>query len=542
MSLRIISLVTLFLMSSSSYAASEKIVWGSASHYLTKYSLGLLNNYQLKPLDSDNTLNFKHIRYQLYFKNIPIWGHELILHKGDKGADLLTGVDVFGIEKDINQVTGKLTAEDVQNTIIATIDDTIIFKNTKKIIYLDSKNTAHLAYHVSLYTNNFIRFVSAPNFIIDANSSEVLKRWDDLTHLKIGQGFGGNVFVLPYRPGFFQHGSFKTGVASLGKFDVTVKGNTCFVETPEIRVINTQDTNLDKTSFPVLSWLEVLSKLSAFSYPCNEKSKYVNRNDGNTAPANFSFSSINDTMYFAGTTLDMYRKYFGIDKPLGTDLPLRAYTHIKNFDNAFAVPTIKIAGITSLHQQIVIGDGDKVLTAPAQGTIAHELSHNFTRLHSDLKYFGQSGGINEAFSDMASIAMQDYLRNDFPWYWDGSDWGIAREATLGAAPIRYMDEPEKDGHSIGNAKRYTDDLDVHESSGVFNKAFYLLANSPNWTVRKAFQVMVDANTNYWTSGTGFDAASCGVIQAAIDRKYRKKEVVNAFSEVGVFCPLTLLTS
>lgn len=195
-----------------------------------------------------------------------------------------------------------------------------------------------------------------------------------------------------------------------------------------------------------------------------------------------------------------------------------------------------------MHQQIVIGDGDTQLTAPAQSTLSHELSHNFTRLHSNLVYNGQSGGINEAFSDMASIAMQDYLRKDFPWYWDGEDWSIGREATISGEPIRYMDYPTKDGHSIEHFDDYDDDLDVHLTSGIFNRAFYLLAHQPNWSVRKAFQVMVDANIKYWTSGTSFEAASCGVIQAAIDRQYNKQDVINAFKEVGVICPVIALVN
>jgi len=143
---------------------------------------------------------------------------------------------------------------------------------------------------------------------------------------------------------------------------------------------------------------------------------------------------------------------------------------------------------------------------------------------------------------MASIAMQDYLRNFYPWYWDGQDWSIGREATLGAAPIRYMDDPEKDGRSIGHADKYLSGMEVHETSGVFNKAFYLLANKPDWSIRQAFQVMIDANKKYWTSGTHYNAAACGVIQAAIDRNYGKQGAIDAFAEVGVVCPIASLTA
>ncbi|CAM2871558.1 M4 family metallopeptidase [Legionella worsleiensis] len=556
MHIRIGLLLVISLFNAVANAAQEHLIWGSAPDVLSKYHMvvsnksGLLRSidslkqgsYQLQKSDNEPDFNLSHVRYQLLFKNIPVWGHELILHKKNNATAYLSGIDVSGIEHDLKTVTPKYSAEEIETKLLAAFTDKIMYKNTEQIIYLDHENKSHLAYHLAMYTNSMIHFVAAPNYIVDANTGNVLKQWDDLTHKKIGQGLGGNVFILPYRPGIFQHGTVEKDIPSLGAFDVTVKGGKCYVETPEIRVINVAQTDMDQNSFPVLSLMEFFKKPPTFSYPCNKKSHYVNSNDGDTAPVNFSFSPVNDTMYFAGVTLDMYKNYYGVAKPIGDDLPLRAYTHLKNFDNAFAVPSIKIKGLYLIHQQIVIGDGNKRLTAPAQGSLAHELSHNFTRIHSNLIYAGQSGGINESFSDMASIAMFDYLRKDYPWYWNGLDWSVGREATIGAQPMRYMDEPVKDGISIDNARDFNDELDVHQSSGVFNKAFYLLSQKPDWSVRKAFQVMIDANRNYWTSGTHFEAASCGVIQAAIDRHYNTLGVKEAFAAVGVVCPLNTLMS
>lgn len=538
------------------HAASEQLVWDDASLHLAKYNLSnhltnsgmmqLLNHvkhslYELKPVDDADPSHSKDIRYQIFYKNIPVWEHQLILHKRDKPNDFVSGIEAWGIERDVESINARISEADLEQKILATVKDKIIFKNMEQIIYLDDAKKAHLAYLLSMYTNNPDTFVAAPQYIIDANSGTILKQWDNLSHKKIGQGLGGNVFVLPYRGGLFQYGSTQKDLPSLGKFDVTVKWDRCYVETPEIKVFNIALSDMEKSDFPILSIVEFYKNISAFYYDCTEKNKYYNKNDGDTAPANYSFSAVNDTMYFAGATLDMYKKYYGIQQPIGDDLPLRAYTHIKNFDNAFATPSIKYKGIYIMHQQIVIGDGDKKLTAPAQGTLAHELSHNFTRLHSNLTYTEQSGGINESFSDMASIALFDYLRKDYPWYWDGNDWSIGSESTLGAAPIRYMDEPTKDGISIDHVRDYTDQLDVHQTSGVFNKALYLLAHKPDWSIRQAFQVMIDANIKYWMPGTNFEAAACGVIQAAKDRKYNARGVVEAFASVGVVCPLKALT-
>ena len=107
--------------------------------------------------------------------------------------------------------------------------------------------------------------------------------------------------------------------------------------------------------------------------------------------------------------------------------------------------------------------------------------------------------------------------------------------------LRYMDEPTKDCKdrmpgtrcSISNIKEYHSGLDVHFSSGIFNKVFYLLGTTKNWDTKKAFDVMVQANQNYWTSQTTFSQAACGVVSAAKDYQYDLDAVRFAMDSVGI---------
>ncbi|WP_133129894.1 M4 family metallopeptidase [Legionella yabuuchiae] len=534
-------------------AASQQMIWGSSNQALpqlkqhspfTKH--GLLKTID-NPKDADYQLELiepskadkKHVRYQITYKNLPVWGHQLVFHKDEANASpKVTGINVSGIEKDVINTIARITPSEAEKEILAKIKEPIKFKNTEKVIFIDKKEKAHLAYHISFFVNNEKNPISAPNYLVDANSGEILQEWNDVRKEKIGQGLGGNSLNLPYRSGMFQHGDALPNLPSLGKFDVQLIEGKCYVQNDNIRVINLENYRLGYEAFPISVFNESLANIEAFSYPCSPQSQFINYSDGSTGPINFSFSPVNDTMYFAQKTLDMYDEVYGVENPIGTDdLPLRAYTHLGLMDNAFAIPTIKMQGFVLAHQQIVIGNGSDFLTAPTQSVIAHELSHNFTELNSGLYYEGQSGAINEAFSDMAAIAMQDYVRQEYPWYWDGEDWALGREAVLDGSPIRYMDDPTQDGNSIGHAKDYTDDLDVHLASGVFNKAFYLLSNKPGWSVPMAFQLMVDANQNYWSPIAYYDFAACGVIQAAIDRELNKDDVIASFAEVGVHCPM-----
>ncbi len=541
---KIVSLLTLFVTSNSLNAASQQVIWSDTNSSLPPFQKNVPNTlsskqpgyYQLQKMNQRTAKN-EHTRYQLLFKGIPIWGHQLIVHTRAHAEPLITGVNVTNIETDVDNINGKLTKDDIEQKILSTFNQPIKFKTITKIISIDEQQKAHLAYHLSFYTTNEHSQISSPNFIIDANSGEILKKWDNAHPSKVGQGMGGNALMLPYRSGTFQYGSAIPGVPSLGRFDVEVSNGNCVVQNESIRVINLDNATLNYNAFPISITDETTRGFQGFSYPCDAKSLYLNFADGGSGPINYAFSPINDTMFFAQKTIEMFTIYYRVKQPLGTDLPLRAFTHLKKMDNAFAIPTIYINGQLVSHQQIVIGNGEEFLTAPSQSVIGHELAHNFTDLNAGLIYREQSGGINEAFSDMAEIALQDYLRQSYPWYWDGKDWTIAREAVISGEPLRYMDDPTKDGRSIGHAKDYTNKLDVHYSSGVFNKAFYLLAHQPGWSVQQAFQVMVDANQHYWQPATDFDFAACGVIQAAVDRELDKNAVIESFSEVGVNCKI-----
>ena len=48
-------------------------------------------------------------------------------------------------------------------------------------------------------------------------------------------------------------------------------------------------------------------------------------------------------------------------------------------------------------------------------------------------------------------------------------------------------------------------MNVHYSSGVYNRAFYLLANMQGWGMQKAFTLFAKANHEYWGASDNFDS-------------------------------------
>jgi pseudolysin len=188
-------------------------------------------------------------------------------------------------------------------------------------------------------------------------------------------------------------------------------------------------------------------------------------------------------------------------------------------------------------RKMIFGDGDTMFyPLTSLGVGAHEISHGFTEQHSNLVYENQSGGMNESFSDMAAQAAEFYAYGTNSWQIGPEIFKAKNQA------LRYMDQPSKDcpvGNkpgqecSIDHASQYTDGLEVHFSSGVFNRLFYLMSSGDHWDPKKAFDVMVYANQYYWTKTSTFEQGACGVLKAAEHLGYEIEVVKTAIDTVGI---------
>ncbi|WP_405950676.1 M4 family metallopeptidase [Streptomyces prunicolor] len=163
----------------------------------------------------------------------------------------------------------------------------------------------------------------------------------------------------------------------------------------------------------------------------------------------------------------------------------------------------------------------------------HEMSHGVTANTAGLNYSGESGGLNEATSDIFGTGVEFYAANSS----DVGDYLIGEKININGdgTPLRYMDQPSKDGGSANYWSSSVGNLDVHYSSGVANHFFYLLSegsgaktingvsyNSPTSngsTVTgigraKALQIWYKALTTYFTSTTKYAGARTGTLSAA----------------------------
>ncbi|MFF5855221.1 M4 family metallopeptidase [Streptomyces sp. NPDC012751] len=269
---------------------------------------------------------------------------------------------------------------------------------------------------------------------------------------------------------------------------------------------------------------------------------------GNGATSNAATAGA-DAHYGAALTWDFYKATFGRTGIKNNGVGAYSRVHYGNaYVNAFWDDSCFC---------MTYGDGSgnaKPLTSI--DVAGHEMSHGVTSATANLNYSGESGGLNEATSDIMAAGVEFYANNAT----DVGDYLVGEKIDINGngTPLRYMDKPSKDGASKDNWYSGIGGVDVHYSSGPANHFFYLLSegsgakvvngvsyNSPtadNLPVTgigrdKALQIWYRALTTKWTSTTNYAGARTGTLAAAGElygtSSAEYKAVQDAWAGIGV---------
>jgi vibriolysin len=450
-------------------------------------AFGLAQDEKLQLVRTHDDRNgVSHSRYRQTLRGVPIWGEQIIISRGQSGkVRNLHGTLVKGLSAELHQLRPAFDGEHALNSMKARVaagsPSVPVFKNENEelVIYVGDDGSSALSYAISFFAD-VDGEPTRPTFLVDAVSGEILFEYEGLTHLEVGTGPGGNG-----KTGQYEYGT------NFGFLDVSDSGGTYTMNNVNVKTVNLNHGTSGSTAY-------------SFTGP---------RNTHKTI--NGAYSPLNDAHFFGGVVFDMYNDWVG-QAPLNFQLVMRVH-YSSNYENAFWDGS-----------SMTFGDGASTFyPLVSLDVAAHEVSHGFTEQNSNLIYSGQSGGINEAFSDMAGEAAEDYMLPG------SNDFEVGAQIFKSNGALRYMHNPPLDGGSIDSANDYYNGLDVHYSSGVFNKAFYLLATTAGWSVQSAFQAFAKANQDYWTSSATFDSAATGVVDAARDLMLNTAEVEAAFDAVGV---------
>jgi thermolysin len=232
-----------------------------------------------------------------------------------------------------------------------------------------------------------------------------------------------------------------------------------------------------------------------------------------------------DAHWGAEKTLEYYGNVFGRNGIDGLGGPL-SVPAVNGSTNLF--PSIVHVGTNYNNafwngSSVNYGDGDGSYFSPlvSLDVAGHEITHGVTQYEAGLNYWDESGGLNEAASDIFGNMVERYVKGA-----SANNWKVGEEIFTpgtGGDALRYMDNPHNDGGSIDHYSEYYSGIDVHYSSGIANKEFYLLSQGGTHHkggsmtgigADRAAAIWYYALANLMTSTTNFLGARNATVNAA----------------------------
>ncbi|MEU0914473.1 M4 family metallopeptidase [Streptomyces althioticus] len=459
----------------------------SASETADAIGLGAKEKLIVKDVvkDVDGTV---HTRYERTYEGLPVLGGDLVVHEPAGGARTVTKAVKAAVE--VASVTPKVAAGKAETQALAAAgkagsERTEADSAPRKVIWA-AEGTPVLAYETVV---GGLQEDGTPNelhVITDATTGEKLHEWQAV-HTGTGRSLYSGTVTL---------GTYKSG-STYQLYDTSRGGHKTYNLARGTSGTGTLFTDADDT------W-----------------------GTGSASSSSSDQTAAVDAAYGAQITWDFYKNTFGRSGIRNDGKAAYSRVHYgSNYVNAFWQDSCFC---------MTYGDGSgNTHPLTSLDVAGHEMSHGVTSVTAGLRYSGESGGLNEATSDIFGAGAEFYANNSA----DAGDYLIGEKIDINGdgTPLRYMDKPSKDGASKDYWSSSLGSVDVHYSSGPANHFFFLLAegsgsrtidgvsyNSPTYdgsTVTgigraKALQIWYKALTTYFTSTTNYKAARTGTLSAA----------------------------
>ncbi len=227
----------------------------------------------------------------------------------------------------------------------------------------------------------------------------------------------------------------------------------------------------------------------------------------------------------------------------------RTLSYINSFIHMHTGQNNAFANYDEMHNCYImeygIGDGVEMRPVVALDILAHEYTHLVTASTANLEFMGESGALNESFSDMLGISIKKAVKGS------KANWLIGDEVMLQVPCMRDMSNKIVGSEGVqpiydkgDNWYDGTEDYGgVHTNSGVPNYWFYLVANKSDYGMETASKIAYRTLTQYLTPTSNFYDARKATLQATVDiygyddsffYNPEYDAVESAWNEVGVF--------
>ena len=443
-----------------------------------------------------------HVRYERTYNGLRVVGGDLVSHRDATGAVRSVTYNHDRASVAPNTLTPTVSAAAARSAGLAASHAQREQASPGELVIFMTHGGPRLAYEVVTEGVRADQTPSRVHTIVDATTGATLQSWDDIKN-----GTGNGIFV---------------GTVSLG-----TTGSSGSYSLKDSRGNYTTDLG-NRTS--------------------GTGTTFTDTDDvwGTGSQTNRQSAAV-DAHYGAEKTYDYYNNVLGRAGIWNNGTGARSRVHYGNsYVNAFWDGT-----------QMTYGDGASNQHPLVELDVAgHEMSHGVTENTANLTYSGESGGLNEATSDIFGTAVEWYANNssDTPDFLIGEEIDINGNGT----PLRYLDKPSKDGSSKDCWSSSLGGLDPHYSSGPLNHWYFLASNgsgartingvsynSPTCNGssltgighEKVEKIWYRALSTYLTSSSTYAAARTGAIKAAKDlygtSSAECAAVADAFSAISV---------
>jgi len=417
-------------------------------------------------------LGMTHLRYDQRYRGLPVFGRQLVLHLDASAIVAVNGEFSPGITV---RATPGLSAEEALEAAVAGLSRRASRPGRttpELLVFVDASERPHLAWLATVVTERPFGFWRV---FVDAETGGVLFSYDDLK---------------------------------------TARNRMTYTNG------NDPDCNTEIAPLCLLPGTLV-------------------RTEAGPTSADVVVNAAHDN---AGTVYNYFQATFGRDSYDGAGHSIRSTVRFgAGYLNAFWCSDACAVSYGSVvdGEQMAYGDGDGVTVGPfalALDVVAHELTHAVTDSTADLIYDGQSGALNESYSDVFGAMV------------DTGDWLLGEDVFTPGVPgdaIRSMADPTLFGqpeHMSEYFHTFDDNRGVHTNSGIPNKAAYLAATDPTYGVGRSFveQIYYRALTFYLTPSSDFLTNLNALRQAATDLygagSAQARAVVRAHAAVGIANP------
>ncbi len=395
-------------------------------------------------VDADGT---EHVRFDRTFHGMPVIGGDFVVHSRN---GKLKGTNMTLATSARPGMSGRISAD--QATIAAGTEFGGGFEGvpTSRKVVFALNMSPRLAYEVVFSGTRSDQTPTEMHYFVDAHSGKVLDRWDMVHTAKGGTKGKG-------KPGGGGGGS--GGTAAVGNGRTLMYGNVS---------INTADAggSFNMTDTTRGNGATYDANNAAYSRAARGAVLFTDADNtwGNNSLSDRATVAA-DAHFGVATTWDYYKNVLGRNGIFNDGQGVKSYVHVGN----------SWVNAAWYANAMYYGDGGgSYLPLVSLDIAGHEMSHGVNQAEANLAYSNDSGGLNEANSDIMGTMVEFFANNPN----DPGDYKVGEEIyTNGTSALRYMYDPNLDGNASYDCYPAggLGGVDPHYSSGPANHFFYMLA-------------------------------------------------------------------